>query len=78
MLTLAENRHVEEFRTCEYCLRLLQHRDAVIELQTVKPIITQFYERLREYTDEGAELRQIVYKSIIRINCNFHYHKSLL
>jgi len=38
--------------------QLLKHRDAAIELQTVKPIITQFYERLREYTEEGTALSE--------------------
>ena len=62
---LTDNKNAEEFRTCEYCLKLLQHRDAAIELQTIKPIITQFYERLREYTDEGTSLR-LVSNSLIK------------
>ena len=51
------DKNAEEFRTCEYCLKLLQHRDAAIERQTVKPIVTQFYERLWEYVEEGTALR---------------------
>jgi len=58
MLTLADNKTAEEFRTCDYCLKLLQHRDAAIELQTVKPIISQFYDKLRLYMEEGTTLSE--------------------
>ena len=51
------DKNAEEFRTCEYCLKLLKHRDAAIDRQTIKPIVTQFYERLWEYVEEGTTLR---------------------
>ena len=52
-----ETKNAEEFRVCEYCKTLLHRREQAIELQTVQPIIAQFYDRLREYIQEGSILR---------------------
>jgi len=53
-----EGRGTEEFRTCQYCLKLLKHRDAAIELQSSTPIVSQFYDKLRELTVQGTELSE--------------------
>ena len=57
MMSLMETKNAEEFRVCEYCKTLLHRREQAIELQTVQPIIAQFYDRLREYIQEGSILR---------------------
>ena len=57
LLSVSEPRNVEEFRVCEYCNKLLLHRNAAIELQTNQPILTQFYDKLKLQMNAGAELR---------------------
>ena len=61
LLSMSEGRTVEEFRVCEYCDKLLRRRDAAIELQTNKPIVTQFYDKLKAQMTEGEELRYDFY-----------------
>jgi hypothetical protein len=63
MMSLMETKSTEEFRVCEYCKTLLHRREQAIELQTVQPIISQFYDKLREYIAEGSTLRYIVVTS---------------
>ena len=60
LLSVSESRNAEEFRVCEYCEKLLQRRDAAIELQTSKPIVTQFYDKLKVQMVEGEELRHVL------------------
>ena len=56
-MSLMDTKNAEEFRVCDYCRTLLTRREQAIELQTVQPIISQFYSKLREYIEEGSTLR---------------------
>jgi hypothetical protein len=73
MMSLMETKSTEEFRVCEYCKTLLHRREQAIELQTVQPIISQFYDKLREYISEGSTLRYLFYllslQRITKLSC---------
>lgn len=56
MMSMVESRTKEEFRSCTYCKVLLTHRETIIDLQTTKPIVSQFYDSLRTYMASGEEL----------------------
>eukprot|EP00088_Acartia_fossae_P066517 TRINITY_DN8254_c0_g2_i12.p1 TRINITY_DN8254_c0_g2~~TRINITY_DN8254_c0_g2_i12.p1 ORF type:complete len:729 (-),score=207.47 TRINITY_DN8254_c0_g2_i12:337-2523(-) len=76
LLSVSESRTAaEEFRVCEYCDKLLRHRDAAIELQTSKPIVTQFYDRLKAQMVEGEELSEkysTMWESLCRGETTYH------
>lgn len=54
--SMVAGRGGEEFRACEYCKSLLSHRERLLELQTNKPIVSQFYDSLSAYITSGEEL----------------------
>jgi len=56
VMSIVEGKNKEEFRCCAYCKSLLTRRDNMIELQTNKPIVSQFYDSLRTYMLSGEEL----------------------
>jgi len=75
LLSVSEPRNVEEFRVCEYCNKLLLHRNAAIELQTNQPILTQFYDKLKLQMNAGAELSDqysMMYESLLHGDTTYH------
>jgi len=56
VISIVDGRGKDEFRSCGYCKNLLTHRENIIELATAHPIISQFYEKLREYISLGEEM----------------------
>jgi len=56
VMSIVDGRGKEEFRACGYCKSLLTHRETIIELATAQPIISQFYDKLRDYTAMGEEM----------------------
>jgi len=56
LMSIVDGRGKEEFRACGYCKSLLTHRENIIELATAQPIISQFYDKLRDYTAMGEEM----------------------
>jgi len=56
VMSIVDGKNKEEFRSCSYCKSLLTRRDSMIELQTNKPIVSQFYDSLRTYMQSGEEL----------------------
>jgi len=75
LLSVSEPRNTEEFRVCEYCNKLLVHRDAAIDLQTNKPILTQFYDKLKTQMNAGADLSEqysMMYESLLHGDTTYH------
>jgi len=57
VLSLVDTKTGEQhFRLCIHCKQLLDTREKVKESRMLKPIISQFYERLRSYQAEADEL----------------------
>jgi len=75
VMSIVDGRGKEEFRACGYCKSLLTHRENIIELATAQPIISQFYEKLREYTAMGEEMSPkyvAMYESLTAGETSYH------
>ncbi|KAJ9580600.1 hypothetical protein L9F63_024215, partial [Diploptera punctata] len=59
----------QHFRLCIHCKQLLDTREKLKESRTLKPIISQFYERLRTYQSEADELTDLYIKMCQSLNC---------
>jgi len=75
IMSIVEGRGKEEFRACGYCKSLLTHRENIIELATAQPIISQFYDKLRDYIAMGEEMSPkyiSMYESLTIGETNYH------
>ncbi|XP_069692806.1 rabenosyn-5 isoform X2 [Periplaneta americana] len=59
----------QNFRLCIHCKQLLETREKLKESRTLKPIISQFYERLRSYQTEADQLAVMYNKMCQSLNC---------
>jgi len=75
LMSIVDGRGKEEFRACGYCKALLTHRENIIELATAQPIISQFYDKLRDYTAMGQEMSPkyvAMYDSLMQGETSYH------
>eukprot|EP00090_Calanus_glacialis_P046327 TRINITY_DN9050_c0_g1_i1.p1 TRINITY_DN9050_c0_g1~~TRINITY_DN9050_c0_g1_i1.p1 ORF type:complete len:592 (-),score=219.64 TRINITY_DN9050_c0_g1_i1:173-1948(-) len=75
VMSIVDGRGKEEFRSCGYCKSLLSHRENIIELATAQPIISQFYDKLRDYTAMGEEMSPkyvSMYESLTQGETSYH------
>merc|ERR1719334_2167422 len=75
LMSIVDSRGKEEFRACGYCKSLLTHRENIIELATAQPIISQFYDKLRDYTAMGEEMSPkyvSMYESLMQGETSYH------
>jgi len=75
LMSIVDGRGKEEFRACGYCKSLLTHRENIIELATAQPIISQFYDKLRDYTAMGEEMSPkyvSMYDSLMMGETSYH------
>ncbi|CAG2063006.1 unnamed protein product [Timema podura] len=59
----------QHFRLCIHCKQLLDTREKLKESRTAKPILSQFYDRLRAYLSETDELLAQYGKMCNSLNC---------
>lgn len=59
----------QNFRLCIHCKQLLVTREKLKESRTLKPIISQFYERLRSYQSEADQLAIMYNKMCQSLSC---------
>nr|CAD7400548.1 unnamed protein product [Timema cristinae] len=59
----------QHFRLCIHCKQLLDTREKLKESRTAKPILSQFYDRLRAYLSETDELLAQYCKMCNSLNC---------
>ncbi|KDR16038.1 rabenosyn-5 [Zootermopsis nevadensis] len=59
----------QHFRLCIHCKQLLDTHEKLKESRTLKPIISQFYERLRSYQMEADQLAVMYNNMCQSLNC---------